>query len=135
MASKSNWNDIKMDPFSDTVKSSSTPDVGDNASKLGSGSEIDRYEAHFGEGAKRLKQAAQFKGIGSEQDRYGTHFGIEQEKVKAAALNLLAAKGAGAEQDRHESHFGLGYDGWERAKQLAAFKGTGAEQARDFWWK
>jgi len=105
-----------------------------NPTEPNSGSEQDRYNAHFGvgdSGLDALKKFAQAKGVGAEQDRYGAHFGVEQEKVQAAAASILSAKGEGAEQDRHASHFGLGNDGWQKAKQLAAAKGTGAEQARD----
>lgn len=123
-----------MNPFSNTTNESSATNPKNVAPNLGPGSEVDRYDSHFGVGSgaiDRLKKAVDFKGIGAEQDRYEAHFSIEQEKVKAAASNLLAAKGIGAEQDRHETHFGLGNDGWEKAKKLAAAKGDGAEQARD----
>lgn len=105
------------------------------ASKLdtgsGSGSEVDRYESHFGlghDGIEQLKKAASMKGAGAEQDRYDGHFGLDAEKIKEATNAFLNAKGTGAEQDVHSGHFGLGYDGLERVKQLTNMKGVGAEQ-------
>jgi hypothetical protein len=102
-----------------------------SASKLGSGSEVDRYEAHFADGVDRMRNAAlNYQGVGAEQDRYGAHFSLDQAKVWAAAQSILNAKGAGAEQDRHESHFGLGADGLARARAIANARGVGAEQVR-----
>lgn len=121
-----------MNLFSNTTNEQATRKASNATSKFGSGSEVDRYESHFGigsDGIERMKKAAtDFKGVGAEQDRYQSHFGLDADKVQEAAKSILNAKGDGAEQDRHGSHFGLGADGWERAKQLARMQGEGAEQ-------
>ncbi|KAF2280457.1 uncharacterized protein EI97DRAFT_430177 [Westerdykella ornata] len=100
-------------------------------SRMGSGAEQDRYEAHFGlgsDGLEKIKKVATMKGVGAEQDRYRSHFGLDEERVRAAARSILMAKGEGGEQDRYAMHFGLGADGWARAREMAKAKGEGAEQ-------
>jgi hypothetical protein len=112
----------------------------------GSGAEQDRYGQHLGIGqsgynaakaeaqsgydkAKSLaERALHAKGDGAEQDRYGAHFSTGGlDPVRAAALDIISSKGDVGAASRH----GLGHDGWERAKILAAQKGTGAEQVQE----
>jgi hypothetical protein len=102
--------------------------------KMASGSEQERYGSHFGINEKsvgntvdRMKDAAlnatTTKGTGSEQDRFQIHFGIDGEKIKAATKSWIDSSG----KSLGLGH-GLGYDGQQRAIQLANIQGVGAEQ-------
>lgn len=126
-----------------------------NAHARGSGAEQDRYGQHFSvgqSGYSAAKNDAQYgynkakaeaqsgydqaksyanralhaSGSGAEQDRYGAHFGGQLfDPVRAAALSIVSA---GGDTNKANYHW-LGYDGRERAKFLAAQKGTtGSEQ-------
>ncbi|KAF2627014.1 hypothetical protein BU25DRAFT_411119 [Macroventuria anomochaeta] len=72
-------------------------------------------------------RALHAKGDGAEQDRYGAHFGGLFDPVRAAALSIVSSGGDTSKANYHW----LGHDGRERAKFLAAQKGTtGSEQDR-----
>jgi hypothetical protein len=130
--------------------------ISDITDARGSGAEQDRYGQHLGVGrdvkddarygynkAKEeakygyekaksyANQAVHASGSGAEQDRYGAHFsGQLFDPVRAAALNIISHGGDTGKANYH----GLGYDGRERAKFLAAQKGTtGSEQVRGAW--
>jgi hypothetical protein len=68
-------------------------------------------------------------GSGAEQDRYGAHFGGQLfDPVRAAALSIISSGGDTSKANYHW----LGHDGRERAKFLAAQKGTtGSEQVHE----
>ena len=83
------------------------------------------------EGYERAKatidKALNAKGSGAEQDLYGSHFdysSLDLAPVTQATLSIVKKGGDLGSASRH----GLGHDGWERAKILAAYKGSGAEQ-------
>ncbi|KAJ4989006.1 hypothetical protein SVAN01_05444 [Stagonosporopsis vannaccii] len=128
-----------------------------NAHARGSGAEQDRYAQHLSigqAGYNAAKNDAQYgynkakaeaqsgyeqaksyanktlhaSGSGAEQDRYGAHFGGQLfDPVRAAALSIISSGGDTGKADYHW----LGHDGRERAKFLAAQKGTtGSEQDR-----
>lgn len=126
-----------------------------NAHARGSGAEQDRYAQHLSigqSGYDAAKNEAQYgynkakaeaqsgydqaksyanrtlhaSGSGAEQDRYGSHFGGQLfDPVRAAALSIVSSGGDTGKANYHW----LGHDGRERAKFLAAQKGTtGSEQ-------
>ncbi|KAF3050861.1 hypothetical protein E8E11_009865 [Didymella keratinophila] len=128
-----------------------------NARATGSGAEQDRYGQHFAPGQsgyQAAKNEAQYgyqkakseaqsaydqaksygnkalhaSGSGAEQDRYGNYFGGQLfDPVRAATLSIISHGGNTGKADYHW----LGHDGRERAKFLAAQKGTtGSEQDR-----
>ncbi|CAF9922431.1 MAG: hypothetical protein GOMPHAMPRED_002549 [Gomphillus americanus] len=83
------------------------------------------------EGYERAKEsidkALNAKGSGAEQDLYGSHFdynSLDLGPVTRATMSIIKKGGDLGSASRH----GLGYDGWERAKILAAYKGSGSEQ-------
>ena len=128
--------------------------IHDIAHARGSGAEQDRYGQHLSvgqsgynaakaeaqSGYNKAKAEAQYgyekaksvaenalhaKGNGAEQDRYGAHFGGLFDPVRAAALSIISS---GGDTNKANYHW-LGHDGRERAKFLAAQKGTtGSEQ-------
>jgi hypothetical protein len=121
------------------------------SSRLGTGSEQERYGSHFGGlGADGLKRLASMKGSGAEQDRYGAYFGLGQttaEKTSDALthdhllknawlghdgqqrmLHLLNKQGVGAEQERYDAHLGLGQDRIQRVKDGLSEAGDGIER-------
>lgn len=129
-----------------------------NVRATGSGAEQDRFGQHFAPGQsgyQAAKNEAQYgyqkakseaqsaydqaksygnkalhaSGSGAEQDRYGNYFGGQLfDPVRAAALSIISHGGNTGKADYHW----LGYDGRERAKFLAAQKGTtGSEQVRE----
>lgn len=126
-----------------------------NAHARGSGAEQDRYGQHLSigqSGYNAAKNEAQYgynkakaeaqsgydqaksyankalhaSGSGAEQDRYGAHFGGQLfDPVRATALSIISK---GGDTNKADYHW-LGHDGRERAKFLAAQKGTtGSEQ-------
>ncbi|KAF1364171.1 hypothetical protein EJ07DRAFT_100636 [Lizonia empirigonia] len=95
----------------------------------GSGAEQDRFGQHLGVGQSgyNAAKALYAKGNGAEQERYGAHFGGLFDPVRASALSIISSGGDTSKADYHW----LGHDGRERAKFLAAQKGTtGSEQVR-----
>ncbi|KAF3003079.1 hypothetical protein E8E13_007676 [Curvularia kusanoi] len=131
--------------------------ISDITNSRGSGAEQDRYGQHLGigqSGYNAAKDEARYgynkakseaksgyeqaksyasravhaSGDGAEQDRYGNYFGKQLfDPVRATALSII---GHGGDTSKADYHW-LGYDGRERAKFLAAQKGTtGSEQDR-----
>jgi hypothetical protein len=102
---------------------------GYNAAKSEAQSGYNKAKAEAQSGYDKAKSAAEralyAKGNGAEQDRYAAHFEGAFDPVRAAALSIISSGGNASKAKSH----GLGHDGWERAKFLAAQKGTtGSEQ-------
>ena len=74
-----------------------------------------------------VDRALRAKGNGAEQDRLGSHFDYTSLDVKPVTRAALSIISKGGNLQAASGH-GLGYDGWERAKYLAVYKGHGAEQ-------
>lgn len=104
---------------------------GYNAVKSEAQSAYNKAKSEAQSGYEKAKSAGEralhAKGTGAEQDRYAAHFGGLFDPVRASALSIIKSGGDTSKADYHW----LGYDGRERAKFLAAQKGTtGSEQVR-----
>ncbi|KZM21324.1 uncharacterized protein EKO05_0008881 [Ascochyta rabiei] len=104
---------------------------GYNAAKAEAQSGYNKAKAEAQSGYDKAKSVAEralhAKGNGAEQDRYAAHFGGLFDPVRASALSIISSGGDVSKANYHW----LGHDGRERAKFLAAQKGTtGSEQDR-----
>ncbi len=83
-------------------------------------------ESGYNKAKSAAERALHASGSGAEQDRFGSHLSTGGlDPVRSAALDII---GHGGDVSK-AGWYGLGHDGWERAKFLAAQKGTtGSEQ-------
>jgi len=84
--------------------------------------------AILGADGRRLTSLANKQGVGAEQDRYNAHFGLDAGKVKKVT-DAMFHNVSGAEQDRYAGWFGLGSDGLERMRLWREGKAPGGVRA------